>query len=190
MPTPENPFQRHLSFFDHNKDGIISPSDSLHAALSLGLDFPVACVWSLIVPLLYGNRTLYTHVHVPSIPQPNQRTMLEHFPLQQNKEAYTRQEITAIATKETNDWINWLHVFNLWTLAADARTGLVSKRDFELFQKGELLEELRRRRMVRSAGNVLPFVRGGPIWVGGHSWMVGAVFGVRVYQDGRKRTDE
>lgn len=185
MPASQNPFQRHLTFFDHNRDGVITPHDSLHAALSLGLDFPVACVWSLIVPLLYGNSgSFYTSVHVPSIPPSKQRTMLEHFPLSPTKATYTRQEITAIASKETKDWIDWLHVFNLWTLAADRNTGLVSKSDFESFQRGELLEELRRRRMVRARddGNVLPFVHGGPIWVGGHSYFVDAIFGVRVYQ--------
>lgn len=80
-------------------------------------------------------------------------------------------------------------MFNLWTLAADSRTGLVSKRDFELFQKGELLEELKRRRRVRrpDGANVLPFVRGGPIWVGGHSMFVGLLFGVEVYKQGNER---
>jgi len=188
----QHAFQRHLSFFDHNRDGLISPRDSLHAALSLGLDFPVACIWSLIVPFMYGNTYAYTNVSVSSIPPHKQRTMLADLPLQPHKETYSRQEITAIATQNTNDWINWLHVFNLWTLAADRNTGLVSKRDFEMFQQGTLLEELAKRRRVRGrdGGNVMPFVRGGPIWVGGHSFFVGKMFGVEVYRDGDGKRGE
>ena len=92
----------------------------------------------------------------------------------------------SIAGRETKGWVDWLHVVNLWTLAAEKETGLVSKRDFELFQRGQLLDDLARRRRTGRGQWVVPLVRGGPIWVGGHSWFVGKLFGVDVYKmDGR-----
>lgn len=195
-PPPSSPFLRHLSFFDYSLTGTITPYDSLRSALSLGFDFPVALAWCVAMPLLYGNSGPFSsYVSLAKLPKEKERTMLEGFEVKDGKDSYTRGDISALATREVKEkgereqWsatrraIEWVHVFNVWTLAADGKTGTVRKEDVEMFQKGELLEELARRRRVRQRddANVLPLVRGGPIWVGGHSWFVGALFGVRVY---------
>ena len=69
----------------------------------------------------------------------------------------------------------------LWALAADVKSGLLHGGDVELFTKGDVLKEVAERRR-NSREQVLPLLRGGPISVAGHSWVVGKVFGVEVYK--------
>ena len=72
------------------------------------------------------------------------------------------------------------HVVGFWTMAASARTHTVLREDVERFQQGEWEDAVVKRR--RGKGDVLPLWRGGPIWVGGHSWAVWRLLGVRVYE--------
>jgi hypothetical protein len=72
------------------------------------------------------------------------------------------------------------HIISFWAMAANTRTHTVSREDVGRFQHGEWEETISKHRTYR--GNVLPLWRGGPIWVGGHSWAVRKLLGVRVYE--------
>ena len=65
-------------------------------------------------------------------------------------------------------------------MAADTSSHTVSKEDVERFQQGNWEDAVVERR--RELGDVLPLWRGGPIWVGGHSWAVQKLLGVKVYK--------
>lgn len=148
-------FKRHLSYFDRDGNGIVTFGESLRASLALGLDFPVALISSIGLPLLYGNAgLLYSNINVQHVK--TERTMLEDVKLRQA--SYSRADLLQLASG--SGWIDWFHVLSLWGLAAD-NSGRVSSDDVSLFQRGQLLPELERRRRDRS--NVLPLLRGGPI---------------------------
>lgn len=100
------------------------------------------------------------------------------------KKEYTRSEIVSLARQEKG-MFGAVDALGLWSLAADVRTGLLKGEDVVGFQEGKVFERIERRRKDRS--QVLPLWRGGPISVSGHSWVVGKMFGVQVYQDEWKK---
>ncbi|KAF2824086.1 hypothetical protein CC86DRAFT_447636 [Ophiobolus disseminans] len=169
MSKPLTPFQRHLLFFSTPTHPTrLTLYSSLRAALSLGLDFPVALILSLSLRMLYAP---YPHVfrpiNVERIPASRQRSQISHAMLV--KEKYTCGELLKLLKSENgngkgfvNDKINQGHVVGFWAMAADARTNRVRREDVERFQDGEWA--------------------GGPIWVSGHSSVVRKVLGVRVYE--------
>lgn len=83
-----------------------------------------------------------------------------------------------------NGWTGQADAIGVWSLAADVNTGRIEGEDVVAFQKGTLLKKIEERRKDRS--QVLPLWRGGPISVSGHSWVVGRMLGVEVYQQGGK----
>lgn len=72
------------------------------------------------------------------------------------------------------------HIIGFWSMAANTRTHTVSRDDVERFQQGEWETAVTERR--RMSDEILPLWRGGPIWVGGHSWAVDKLLGVKVYK--------
>lgn len=98
------------------------------------------------------------------------------------KKGYSAAEMWKLGGQ--NGWSGAIDAVGVWSLAADRDTGLVGGRDVVGFQEGVLCDRLEARR--KGTGDVLPFLRGGPGWVAGHSWMVRTMFGVRVYEEGRK----
>lgn len=160
MTTQSYPtsFKRHISYFDLNKDGLIRPGESLRGLLGLGYDFPAAVVFTFGLHLLYGNSGWFRHIiEVKGIK--HERTMLENTRLEQKP--HTRSDVQKLAWGR--GWTDKIHITGLWFLAAD-NEGLVSPSDISLFQKGNLLPELAKRRRTRKSDNVLPLWRGGPIW--------------------------
>jgi hypothetical protein len=112
--------------------------------------------------------------------------------LPKGKADYTCSELLSLLrnSPEENKGKGWLmhkidqgHVAGFWTMAANARTHTVARDDVERFQKGEWETPVVARR--RGRDDVLPLWRGGPIWVGGHSWAVNKLLGVRVYEKQR-----
>lgn len=163
-----SPFLTHLSFFAVRSSGvqtrpnIVTIGSSLKSSLAIGLDFPVACLLAIGLRLLYGNpSSLYlSAVNIDNIPQSKLRYQLEDVNLDQKpNENFTLSEVSSWA--KTKSLVNQAHIANLWTFAADTKTGLVSKRDIQAFQKGTWLWDLEKRRKSRQ--DVLPLWRGGPI---------------------------
>jgi len=76
------------------------------------------------------------------------------------------------------------HIWSFWAQAADVKTGLLDRADLQAFQEGRWQDDVveRRKSRVEGKGEVLPFSRMGPISVVGHSWAVGLLLGVRVYE--------
>lgn len=155
--TTSSPFLRHLSFFDRQSTGTITPLDSLRGCLSVGMDFPVSVIAMCGLHMLYGTAGFLSLTRIDISRVQQRRTMLEGFALR--KEYYTRDDL-AKAAKGMN-WTDWGHVMSLWTLASDSE-GRVSKGDVAAFQRGEILDVLERRRKDNRS-DVLPFLRGGPI---------------------------
>lgn len=182
MSTP--PFHRLLSFYSNRNEHdsrTIRFVDSLRGNLSLGLDFPFALAIAVGRHLWLKNTGLFSlSIHVPSVPV--KETLLEGISIDEKKQ-YTRAEI--VKASAPNGITGQADAFGLWALASDVNTGLIKGEDIVAFQKGTLLQEIERRRKDRS--QVLPLWRGGPISVAGHSWAVGKVFGVEVYNTGSKR---
>lgn len=182
IKTYQTPFQRHLSFFDRDGDGIIYYGDSLRGNLSLGIDFPVAAVMAFGYHAIYGNSgsVLYgplrpINVHAVT----SQRNQLETIRADTiPTEGMTRQAL-AEAARPTG-LLDRAHVLGLWALAANKQK-LISKHDIQAFQQGTMFYELAARRR-NNRDHVLPLYRGGPAWVGGHSYVVDKLFGVKVYQ--------
>lgn len=151
------PFKKHLSFFGRSSDGNITFYSALRASLALGMNFPASCMLGAGLPLLYGNTgPLRSQVDIAkvSIERPQLQALGEP-----SKDAtYSRADLLKAVRNDT--WIDWMHVLQFWNLAADVKTGLVSGKDLAMFQRGELMPELARRRKSREAA--LPFLRGGP----------------------------
>ena len=196
MATPKKheistPFQRHLSFYDLDRNGVIYLSESLRANLSLGREFPVALVSAIGLQIYYGNTRPFVFgplngIDISRISHDQERTMLQNmdFTYRTVGSGFGRKALVEGSGAAT--FIDKLHVTGLWALAANA-DGLVSVRDVRKCQDGSILWEIQRRRMNRA--DVLPLVRGGPISVSGHSYFVEKLFGVKVYQaDGRNKT--
>lgn len=178
-PTP---FQRHLSFFDRDNDGFIHFGESLRGNLAIGLDFPVAVGMACGYHIIYGNTRPFffgpfNPIEISRVTA--QRNMLEPVKLDDVPIRGMGRK-TLIAASYADSVIEKVHVYGLWAFAANHK-GYVSAKDVNLYQQGVMLYELEQRRKD-NRDHVLPLSRGGPIWVGGHSWFVGKFFGVTVYQ--------
>lgn len=190
VKTYQKPFQRHLSFFDRDGDGIIHYGDSLKGNLSLGIDFPVAVIMALGYHAIYGNSgsILYgplrpIDVHAVT----SQRNQLEDIRADTiPSEGMTRQALVEAA--HPTGLLDRAHVVGLWALAAN-KDKLVSRDDIQSYQQGTMLYELAIRRRD-NRDHVLPLYRGGPAWVAGHSYVVDKLFGVKVYQMGNLRKSD
>ncbi|KAK8845616.1 hypothetical protein IAR55_006332 [Kwoniella newhampshirensis] len=192
MTTSFTPFQRHLLHFAQSPTSPnITVSSALRGSLELGLNFPVSLSLALAIPLLYAPFPHYLRpVPIKSVQKSDERTQLSPASLSQS--TYSMMEVfdlyRADHAARSRGWFDWMvdqgHVLSFWAIAADVKTGRVDVEDVERFQKGEWCGSIVKRRQCRmpGKGDVLPFYRGGPIIVGLHSWFVGRLFGVRVYE--------
>lgn len=183
--TQTPPFHRLLSFYSNRSPTpdtqTIRLQDSLHGNLALGLDFPVALAIAFGRHLFLRNTSLFSlNIHIPSVS--TKQTLLEGLPIEE-KRSYSCSELVSLAGR--NGWTGQADAVGVWALAADVNTGRIEGADVVAFQRGTLLREIEARRKDRS--QVLPLWRGGPISVTGHSWVVGKMFGVEVYQDLEKK---
>ncbi|KAI8940715.1 hypothetical protein NX059_001981 [Plenodomus lindquistii] len=197
--TPQNPintmsrptytaFQRHLLFFSTpTPNPRLTVLSALKASVSLGLDFPVALLLSLSLRILYTPLPYFWRpIYIADIPPSSHRTQLTSARLPTNKSTFSCTELLNLlgASDQGKGWIKHKidqgHVVGFWSMAADAKTHVVRRKDVEAFQQGEWEESVVKRRKGRE--DVLPLWRGGPVWVKGHSWAVGRLLGVRVYE--------
>ncbi|CBY00893.1 hypothetical protein LEMA_P020230.1 [Plenodomus lingam JN3] len=189
-PNPYTPFQNHLLHFSTPPPSprLTLPS-TLRASLTLGLNLPLSLLLSLALRILYTPLpNFWTPIHIQHIPPSSHRTQLSHAALPRGKPGFSCAELLALldgeeGAGERTSWvvrkINQMHVLGFWSMAADAHTHVVARGDVEAFQRGDWEAAVVRRR--RGRADVLPFWRGGPVWVAGHSWAVGRLLGVRVY---------
>ena len=119
------------------------------------------------------------NIHVPTCKW--KETPLDGVDVDEKRD-YTRSQIMERA-REDRGVLASLDALGLWALAADVKSGLLKGEDVVSFQRGTLFEKIEKRRKHRD--QVLPLWRGGPISVAGHSWVVGRLFGVEVYLDGK-----
>ncbi|CAD6581813.1 MAG: hypothetical protein TREMPRED_003093 [Tremellales sp. Tagirdzhanova-0007] len=175
-----SPFQRHLLFFA-TRDPIprLTLLSALRASLRLGMNLPVAILASLSIRILYAPFPFLRPMAVSSVPRQNFRTQLEAARL--DRSGYTKDQLVALCDGDSA--LNKAHVGTLWTLVADVKTGLVDVEDVRRFQGGDWAEEVvkRRKSRVPGRGEVLPFMRGGPLIVSAHSWAAYWLFGIDVY---------
>ncbi|KAF2154920.1 hypothetical protein K461DRAFT_266263 [Myriangium duriaei CBS 260.36] len=176
-----SPFHRLLSFFatrSSPKSQTITFLDSLRGDLSLGLNFPVAVFLAVTRHLVFRNTGAFSlTIHVPTVK--TSRVLLGgpgRFDIDENRR-YGLREL--VAATSGGGLVSKFDAVGCWGLIAE-RDGTVSGRDVRAFQRGEVMEEVVRRR--RGRADVLPFWRGGPILVDGHSWMVKKLFDVDVYR--------
>lgn len=182
-------FQRHLSFFSTpTKPPRLTILSGVRAALSLGLDFPIALLLSLSLRLMYSPIPhIWSTISVENIPRSLHRTQLENARL--SKSEYTCSELLGLLPTDSRQGfvkhkIDQGHVIGFWAMAANTKTHTVARSDVERFQQGEWEESVARRRRERN--DVVPLWRGGPIIVSWHSWAVKTFFGVRVYEGNSK----
>lgn len=149
------PFKTHLSFFSHPPTGLITLPSALRASLALGLNFPVSCLLSVGLPLLYGNTGfLSSQVNIEGVKV--ERPQLQSLGDPMGR-AYSKGELLEQVKRDS--WVDWGHVLMFWNLSADER-GMVSADDVRGFQKGTVCYALAERR--KSRDDVVPFSRGGP----------------------------
>lgn len=186
MTTP--PFHRLLAFYSNrNPDDTqtIRLQDSIRGNLALGLDFPVALGIAVGRHLWLKNTGIFSlNIHVPSVKW--RETPLHGIEVDEKAE-YTRSEIVKLA-REKIGLFGAVDALGFWALAADVKSGKLKGEDVVGFQQGRVFERIEKRRKWRDHADeqVLPLSRGGPIWVAGHSWVVGRMFGVEVYKSGWK----
>ncbi|KAF2023020.1 hypothetical protein EK21DRAFT_81762 [Setomelanomma holmii] len=180
-------FQKHLLFFSTpTQPPRLTFISSLRAATSIGLDFPVALFLSISLRLLYTPYPyIFSPINIERIPRSKHRTQLSDANLLKSKSSYTCTDLLHLLRPEPGKGfvkhaIDQGHVVGFWAMAADTKSHRVSREDVERFQAGEWEGEIVKRR--RGRRDVLPLWRGGPIWVGGHSWAVRRVLGARVYE--------
>lgn len=178
------PFQRHLAYYAANASPPrrITLMSALRASLALGLNFPVSLLLAIGMRLYYSSNLL-SSVNVDSLPQAKHRTQLEDMPV--DRPTYAAADLLAAYTADRPrpglaGILDRAHIYGFWTMAADTKTNRLAKDDVKRFQRGDWQTDVVKRRRGRE--DVLPFWRGGPIGVGGHSWAVKTFFGVRVYE--------
>lgn len=168
-------FQKHLLNLTLRKTNIITPYESLRGFLSLGLDFPVALISSIGLPLVYGNTGFLSHkIDITKIPRHKQPTQLENVVVPTGKKEFTRTEVLGLLHEEhqrsgeglgmRKKWFDRSHVLGVWIIGAltqGERKGKVDGKVLKAFMRGEFFEIVRERRRERS--DVLPLWRGGPI---------------------------
>lgn len=158
---------------------------SLCASLRLGLNFPLSLALSLGLRLLYAANPLRP-VDVHTLPARLQRTQLVQVPVA--RPAYSRRELFGMCAAHPDaqrsgslsDILDRAHILSFWSMAARRDDLQVAAADLRRFQTGTWEEDVAHRR--RDRNDVLPFWRGDPLWVGRHSFAVGIIFGVRVYE--------
>ena len=189
IQTYATPFKRHLAFLDLNNDGFVYLGESIRGCLSLGLNLPVSLAMAMGIQVIYGNvgSPLLGPLRGIEIGNVNsERYMLQRLTVVDEKEGtLTRSQL--LDTIKKRKYIDQVHVFGIWAIAAD-REGRLSSHDLKLCQQGLLFPEVAKRR--RDRRDILSFPRGGPISVSGHSWMVEKMFGVQVYRDTKRHERE
>ena len=124
----------------------------------MGLDFPVAFGIAIGRHVWLKNTSFFSlNIHVPSVKTTT--TLLEGVEVDEKKQ-YTAGEIRDRA-KETNGWKGWAGAMEIWSLAADVKTGKLAGEDVVGFQRGTLFNEIEKRR--KGTDQILPLWRGGPI---------------------------
>ncbi|KAK9895284.1 hypothetical protein P389DRAFT_172869 [Cystobasidium minutum MCA 4210] len=193
MSSPQHPFHRLLTFFARqnrtstsNATNTITFIDSLRGDLSLGFNFPLSVLLSLARHLYFRNTPslLSLKISIPDVKL--DRKLLggpEAYPSIRSDKAYSLSELQAIVKNDTRGGgiKDRLDALSIWTMAARRKDGLVSGSDLRAFQDGTVLESIAKRRKT-GRDDVLPFWRGGPISVSGHSWAVKRFFDVDVYR--------
>lgn len=194
MPPNLAPFQRHLGYYATSPSGPpprrITLLSALEASLQLGLNFPVSLALAIGMRLYYSSN-LIRPVNVDALPTRKHRTQLEHMQLgEDNKqqgysasdliESYDAADRQGAQPTGLDKILDKAHLYGFWAMAADTKTNMLSRGDLKRFQHGDWQEDVVSRRRGRQ--DVLPFWRGGPIGVGGHSWAVKTFFDVRVYE--------
>jgi len=172
-----------LFFADGGRTPRLTILPTIHASLRLGMNFPLAPSLdhpspTRAFPLPSTNlRHPRPAIQVPDTTRIPKLT----------QDRYTREELVSIIDDRGVDYLhlmlNRAHVDALWRLVADVKTELVDVEDTRRFQRGTLAEVvMRRKSRLPGKGQVLPFSRGGRVGVAAHSWAVGWLFGVEVYQ--------
>lgn len=189
VPSYPTPFKRHLAFFDRSNDGFIYLGDSIRGWLSLGLNLPVSLSMAMGMQVVYGNVGSLFYGPFRSIEirnVRNERYMLQRLTVvDDHKGTLTRSQL--LDTVKKRSYIDQIHVYGLWAIAAN-QEGQLSSHDLKLCQEGRLLPDIEKRR--RDRRDVLPFLRGGPISVSGHAWAAERMFGVHVYQEAKPNDQE
>ncbi|KAF2854274.1 hypothetical protein T440DRAFT_552151 [Plenodomus tracheiphilus IPT5] len=180
-------FQRHLLFFSTpTQPPRLTILSALRASCTLGLDLPIALLLSVSLRILYTPFPYFWHpIVIDDIPRSSHRTQLSSAVLPPSKSSFTCAELLALlGDGKRKGWVQHKidqgHVIGFWSMAAGAGTNVVRRRDLEAFREGEWEGGIAERR--RGRGDVVPLWRGGPVWVAGHSWAVGRLLGVRVYE--------
>ncbi|WWC72335.1 uncharacterized protein I206_106297 [Kwoniella pini CBS 10737] len=180
------PFQRHLTFFAVQPDRTrITFYSAFRAALTLGLNVPFSIVLALTMRF-YWAQNPFRPVNISSIPRSAGPTHLQHTQLTQSK--YTPDELVKIYEDSSFRSVSWwqrtvldrphIQSFANWSKGAD---GMVSRDQVEEFQTGSWQQRVVIKR--REKKNPVPFIYGGPLLVGPHSWAVKHLFGVHVYDN-------
>lgn len=170
----------HARYFAAAPYAPISLSSCLRSNLALGLNFPQSLFLALWQPYVYKARK--QEVKDGGIAYDEAR--LRDATLQSIKvdshglgKPWTRSQLLQHVN---SDGLNErVHAIYLWAIAGD-KDGKVVETSLKHYQEGTLLYDLSKRRQIRT--DVIPFTRGGPIGVGGHSWAVKTFFDVDVYQ--------
>lgn len=196
-----SPFQTHLSFFASARSPtVITLASALKSSLKLGLNFPVSLFLAVALRILYAEFPYYWRpVDIERIPRNKWRTQLQGTTIDADShpQGFTITELLQITNRRENSGAKGLakklidqgHVVGFWAMAADVHTRRVSLEDLKRFQTGTWNDAVAARRRFRDGkeADVLPFTRGGPLSVAGHSWAVGRFLGVRVYESGRNK---
>lgn len=170
---PSNPFQVHLTFFSTTPTALAATNarphitllSGLRRSLAIGLNFPAAVLVTISLRLLYGSpwNLFLRPVDVRAVK--TRRTMLEDVHVRFFADVVTQGSLLRDIRASGKGVADTLHVLGLWRVAADANNGILKLSDTEACRKGELLWQVEERRKLRDGmhGEVLPFLRGGPI---------------------------
>ncbi|KAF4554258.1 Hypothetical protein D9617_5g071350 [Elsinoe fawcettii] len=179
-----SPFHRLLTFFarrsSHPDPQTITFLDSLRGDLSIGLNLPLSLFLALTRHLIFRNTGFWSlRIHVPTVQ--TSRVLLggeDKFRFDEKRE-YGVRELVGSVRAQGGGVVEVVDALGCWGLVA-RRDGKVRGEEVRAYQRGEVMEMVSQRR--RGRGDVLPFWRGGPISVDGHSWAVKRFFGVDVYR--------
>jgi len=183
-------FQRHLLWYaEPQAPHRLTVPSALRGSLKLGYNFPISLILAILLRFTYNSALIPLRpCPIASIPPSMHRTQLESIPtngpytLSSLRELYEKQP----DTNERNLYsrtLDKLHIKGWWEVTADKK-GNISEDDLKRFQDGHWQEDVAQRRKSRlpGKGDILPFLRGGPLSVAGHSWAVKTFFDVDVYR--------
>ncbi|CAA0328224.1 unnamed protein product [Arabidopsis thaliana] len=180
VPEEDNFLQRHVAFFDRNKDGIVYPSETFQGFRAIGCGYLLSAVASVFIniglssktrpgkgfsiwfPIEVKNIHLAKHGSDSGVYDKDGRFVASKFEeifakhAHTHRDALTNEELKQLlkANKEPNDRKGWLAGYTEWKVLhylCKDKNGLLHKDTVRAAYDGSLFEKLEKQRSSKTS---------------------------------------